>query len=117
MAICQRPHDVIVLSRLHHRNYVLLIRIIINEHSGVKNTPCNGHCINQHYTLDNDHDDTINIVNLYHSVHHCNYGVPRMQKFKLPPPHPPLVGAQGYQRFPLCKPVVYQNIALDAVLA
>ena len=29
----------------------------------------------------------------------------------------PLVGAQGYQRFPLSKPVVGQNIALGAVPA
>ena len=39
-------------------------------------------------------------------------GVPRMQKLKVP-----LVGAQGYQRFPLSKPVVCQNIALDALPA
>ena len=35
-----------------------------------------------------------------------------MQKFKTP-----LVGAQVYQRFPLSKPVVGQNVALRAVLA
>ena len=28
-----------------------------------------------------------------------------------------MVGAQGYQRFPLSKPVVGRNIALDAVPA
>ena len=39
-------------------------------------------------------------------------GVPRMQKLRTP-----LVAAQGYQRFPLSRPVVGQNIALDAVPA
>ena len=39
-------------------------------------------------------------------------GVPRMQKLKVP-----LVGVHGYQRFPLSKPVVGQNIALGAVHA
>ena len=38
--------------------------------------------------------------------------VPWMQKLR-----GPLVGAQCYQRFPLSKPVVGQNIALDAVPA
>ena len=45
-------------------------------------------------------------------------GVPSMQK--LPPPLPPaalLVVAQGYQRFPLSKPVVGQNMTLHAVPA
>ena len=37
-------------------------------------------------------------------------GVPRMHKLR-----PLLVGAQGYQRFPLFKHVVDVNIALDAV--
>ena len=32
-------------------------------------------------------------------------------------PHPPLVGAHGYHRFPLSKPVVGPNIALHAVSA
>ena len=31
-------------------------------------------------------------------------------------PPPPLVGAQGYQWFPLYKPVVDKNIDVDAVL-
>ena len=39
-------------------------------------------------------------------------GVLRVQKLKAP-----LVEAQGYQRFPLSKPVVGLNIALDAVPA
>ena len=39
-------------------------------------------------------------------------GVPRMQKFGA---H--LVGAQGYQRFPLSKSMVGQNIAVHAVPA
>ena len=29
----------------------------------------------------------------------------------IPPPHPRQVGSQGYQRFPLSKPVVGQNIS------
>ena len=36
-------------------------------------------------------------------------GVPRMQKLSAP-----LMGAQGYQRFPLSKPVVRRNIAVYA---
>ena len=39
-------------------------------------------------------------------------GVPRMQKLNVP-----LLGAQGYETFPLSKPVVGQNIALDAAPA
>jgi hypothetical protein len=39
-------------------------------------------------------------------------GVPRMKKLRAP-----LMRAQGYQRFPLSKPAVGQNIALDAVSA
>ena len=39
-----------------------------------------------------------------------------MQKLKPPSPSP-LVGAQGYQRLPLSKHVVGQNVALDAVPA
>ena len=44
-------------------------------------------------------------------------GIQRMQK--VPPPHPPLLLLlpQGYQRFPLSKPVVGQNIALHAAPA
>ena len=33
------------------------------------------------------------------------------------PTHPPLVGAMGYQRFPLSKPVAGQNTALHALPA
>ena len=47
-------------------------------------------------------------------------GEPRMQKLRPPPPPHPvthLVGAQGYQRFPLSKPVIGQTIALHAVCA
>ena len=40
------------------------------------------------------------------------HGVPQMQKLRAP-----LVGAQGYQRFPLSRPVVGLDIALDAVTA
>ena len=36
---------------------------------------------------------------------------------EIPPPPPSLVGAQGYQMFPLFKPVVGLNIALHAVPA
>ena len=39
-------------------------------------------------------------------------GVTQMQKLRAL-----LVGAQGYHKFPLSKPVVGQNIALDAVPA
>ena len=39
-------------------------------------------------------------------------GVPQMHKLRIP-----LVGAQGYQRFPLSKPVVGQNIAVEVVPA
>ena len=39
-------------------------------------------------------------------------GVPRMQILSAPPP---LVGAQGYQRFPLSKPAVGWNVGLHAV--
>ena len=39
-------------------------------------------------------------------------GVPRMPKLQVP-----LLGAQGYQRFPFSKPVVGHNIAVDAVPA
>ena len=39
-------------------------------------------------------------------------GLPQMQKLRAP-----LVGAQGYQKFPLSKPVVGQNIALHVVPA
>ena len=39
-------------------------------------------------------------------------GVPRMQKLRAP-----LVGTQGYQRFPLSKPVEGLNIALHSVSA
>ena len=38
-------------------------------------------------------------------------------EIKPPPPTPSLVGAQGYQRFPLSESVMGQNIALDAVPA
>ena len=38
-------------------------------------------------------------------------------EIKDPPLPPPLVGAQGYQRFPQSKPVVGQNIALHAAPA
>ena len=47
-------------------------------------------------------------------------GVSRTQKLRFPPPTnrpPPLMGSQGYQRFPLYKPGVGQNMAVHATPA
>ena len=42
---------------------------------------------------------------------------PQNTDVEIMPPPPPLVGAQGYQRFHLSEPVVGQNLALHAVPA
>ena len=106
------PSPFILLSSPTHTNAHTYQRMLLHTHTHThtqRYTRAHARTHARAHTHTHIHARTHTNTHTHIARARANDELPRMQKLRIP-----LMGPHGYQRFPLSKPVVGQNIALHA---